>query len=69
MRKIDKFSLAKELLKSVKNSPNVAAVTNIVLDGGHLLHRIQWQYNDTYHEIANLYVSYMFLDIMETVLL
>ena len=34
MKKTDKSSLAKELLKSVKNSPNAAAVTNIVLDGG-----------------------------------
>ena len=38
MKKTDKSSLAKELLKSVKNSPNAAAVTNIVLDGGNLLH-------------------------------
>ncbi|KAJ8873862.1 hypothetical protein PR048_024698 [Dryococelus australis] len=67
LRKADKAQSAHAILRkcgylSTADVPETQANVQYVLDGGSLLHRAPWKPGDTYHNIANSYVNFTFLN-------
>lgn len=57
MRKPTKSTLRNHLLKNVPSTTNIAK--SCVVDGGALLHKVQWLPKCTYNELADHYVSFV----------
>ena len=58
MNKTAKAQLAKALMSNVKPSECNTQLYHF-LDGGALIHRVQWQKGATYREIAKSYIKYV----------
>ena len=59
MRKTNKSVLATHLRSHVTISSEIPSHSIFVLDGGYLLHTIQWPQDATYQQVCNAYVKYV----------
>ncbi|KAK6183990.1 hypothetical protein SNE40_006544 [Patella caerulea] len=60
MRKTDKSELSRQLLSVVVPVPLPSPINaTLIIDGGWLLHRVRWSKNQSYHQITDVYITFL----------